>query len=225
MQFAAEKLLSRLTIFARYRKDDKSATRGAGIFGPNSGQSQEAITASIEFLSLLLTGIRAWAKAFEKMSDGSISPYQRAYLQLVKEGVQFPVDPGAKDSSAVHGEVNLEQFVSSAMLLGEIAAAGDGRTQASVELSEKIEGQLKALKPSIQKLAESVDEVRLQEYLDAIETAENALESFRRLPNRPQTTHFDFDFDLKDDVSQSEGHLSPAFDFDSQWEEGSLVQS
>ena len=83
------RLLSRLTVLARHRRDSRNPSRGEDLFGYVSSSSPENTQASVNFLKLLLLCLRYWAEIFHLGPDGQPSAYTIQYDILVREGVWF----------------------------------------------------------------------------------------------------------------------------------------
>lgn len=98
LTFAQKKILDRLTILARHKKQIPSNDRGEDIFGAVGNSSDENKEASKRFLVFLLDRIKAWNMAYGRTSDGKISRYGNSYQTLVKENVTFP-DPPIRSQS------------------------------------------------------------------------------------------------------------------------------
>lgn len=96
MQVVQDRLLPKLSVFARHRRDSHSPFRGEDLFGYLSSSSRENTQASITFFTLLLQCLRSWASQFAIGPDGLPSDYSRVYEVLVKEGVWFgdQAEPG-----------------------------------------------------------------------------------------------------------------------------------
>ena len=86
---AQDRLLEKLSVMARHRRDSHNPYRGEDLFGYLSSSSRENTQASISFFTLLLRCLRSWASMFATGPDGRTSEYARVYEVLVREGVWF----------------------------------------------------------------------------------------------------------------------------------------
>lgn len=86
---AQDRLLEKLSVMARHRRDSHNPYRGEDLFGYLSSSSRENTQASITFFTLLLRCLRSWARMFATGPDGRTSEYARVYEVLVREGVWF----------------------------------------------------------------------------------------------------------------------------------------
>ncbi len=90
--YMEKKIMSRLGVFARHRKDSNDLERGVSLFGKTANHK-----ASADFLKLLLLYLQAWAARFP-MYPASVSgnlvgkqtEIAKIYQALVKEKVTFP---------------------------------------------------------------------------------------------------------------------------------------
>ena len=182
---AAERVLTRLGILARKAKESPNA----GIWGPVSGQSQEALAASREFGRVLGEAMRKWAEDYGNEPE---SPFRKAYEEVSRE-------EGGRE------EQGLEEVRAQTLLLREAVLS----SQANAQLSSSLQSQVNYLRSQLPSLAVRLDEIKLQEYLDALEAAESALEDSAKLPaGGPQ-----FDFDFPPEKSEQK----QGFDFDIHW--------
>lgn len=85
----ARKLLLKLEILAKFRKESRDVNRGSAIFGAVSSDDQRI---SAEFLKFLLKSLRTWGQIYRSESDPTLSTFYRTYTSLVTEGVSFPED-------------------------------------------------------------------------------------------------------------------------------------
>lgn len=90
LTFASKKVMSRFTILASYKKQQREANRGEDIFGSASTVSPQMRKDSADFLQCLLAYIRIWSQRYGKMQDGSMSQFSQAYMKLTNAGVTFP---------------------------------------------------------------------------------------------------------------------------------------
>ena len=188
--YAAERLLTRLGILARRVKESP----GAGLWGAASEQSQEALEASREFGRVLLEALRQWAEDYGE----EMSVFRRNY------------EVGDRE------EEGLEEVRAHTLLLREVVLSSPSQTSSNAPLCASLQHQITYLRSQLPSLAVRMDELRLQEYLDALESAETVLEDYSNLPQSVQTAQkFDFDFDFPPDPSDKKQE----FDFDMHWED------
>lgn len=186
---AAERVLTRLGILARKAKESPNA----GIWGPVSEQSQEAFAASRDFGRVLGEAMRKWAEDYGNEPE---SPFRKAYEEVSRE-------EGGREQQG------LEEVRAQTLLLREAVLS----SQANGPLSSSLQSQVTYLRSQLPSLAVRLDEIKLQEYLDALEAAETALEDSAKLSAEGQ--QFDFDFDFPPEKSEQK----QGFDFDMHWEE------
>lgn len=194
--YAADRLLTRLGIVARRAKESPNA----GLWGTGSEQSQEALEASREFGRVLLEALRKWAEDYGEES----SVFRKTYEEVGRE----------KDRE----ELSLEEVRALTLLLREVVLSCPSQTSSSAQVCTSLQFQVSYLRSQLPSLAVRMDELRLQEYLDALEAAEAVLEEHLKLPINPNMAEkFDFDFDFPQDKSEEKQE----FDFDMHWEESS----
>ena len=184
--YVAKKMLSRLTTFGKYRKEDPNPDRGATMF---NSQSQEGMQASSEFLQLLLIAIKTWASHFGKNTDGSPSPFLKAYTQLQREKVAFPKSAPSRTSPDKRSspppppsaQFSLEEFINEVMLLEDAIGAADYQTPALKSQATGLQVGMRRLEAVIQEKANTgADD--LEAYFEGNEFAQGAIKRLMALP-------------------------------------------
>lgn len=90
----AKKLLRRLVLIAQYRKELHSESRGATLFAGRSLSSAEETSASVTFLTHVLTALRSWPDL--RVDDKEKAAFREAYRLLLSQGVTFPKENNAE---------------------------------------------------------------------------------------------------------------------------------
>jgi len=99
----AKKLLRRLVLFAQYKKELRSESRGATLFAGRSLSSAEETSASVAFLTRLLAALRSWPDL--RVEGKEKAAFREAYRSLVREGVTFPREDEAKSERKTENSV------------------------------------------------------------------------------------------------------------------------
>ena len=104
-----KKFLRRLVLFAQYRKELRSESRGATLFAGHSLSSAEETSASVAFLTCLLIALRIWPDL--RVEEREKEAFKGAYQALLRAGVAFPKEPmlaiGQRDNSILEKHKDL----------------------------------------------------------------------------------------------------------------------
>lgn len=109
LQNVQEKILTRLSILASYKKEVPIPIRAEGIFGHSFSNNPVFKESSIEFINLLLSYLKSWAADFGMCPDKSDSLFFTVFKKLKDSGVVFPKS-GKKDEK-VENKKKLEILI------------------------------------------------------------------------------------------------------------------
>jgi len=184
--YVAKKMLSRLVVFGKYRKEDPNPLRGATMF---NSQSPEGMQASSEFLQLLLNALKTWASRYGKNTDGSPSLFLKAYSQLQREKVDFPksepkrTPPDRRSSPppSASAQFSLEEFINEVMQLVDAVGEADYQTPGLRNQATAVQVRMRKLEAVIQEKA-NIGADDLEPYFEGNELAQGAIKRFTSLP-------------------------------------------
>lgn len=184
--YVAKKMLSRLVVFGKYRKEESNSQRGATMF---NSQSPEGMQASSEFLQLLLIAIKTWASRYGKNTDGSPSLFLKAYSQLQREKVEFPKsesqhtspDKRSPPPPSASAQFSLEEFINEVMLLVDAVGEADYQTPGLRSQVTALQVRMRKLEAVIQEKA-NIGAEDLEPYFEGNELAQGAIKGFASLP-------------------------------------------
>lgn len=174
------KLLGRL---ARHRKETALERRGEDLFGKESVTTYETRAASADFLSTLLTSLRAWATRFGQGPDSQPTLFRRLYEDLLSEGVVFPSESGAslRPKTAVRAQsLDIDSVNRSLACMEDLLTASDPDKRSLSRVADTLKRQGQRLQEFIQS-SMGVEGVDIEAYFRVNDAVKEAVDRYERI--------------------------------------------